>query len=423
MNRFLLLILLVSFSVSSQKLSYSPYSYFGTGDTAFSSTAENQMMGGLLVYYDSTHVNLNNAASLSKLKFVNYSLGVDLKSTSFKNDNTNEKSTATGLKYIAVSVPVVYGVDRKKLFSFSFGLKPDTSVGYLLESNYEDATPPELNRFEGDGGINTAFLSVGFEVLKNWGLGVSTSYAFGSINHYHSKFLKDIELYTKVSNESSLSGINLSLSSVYQTKISEKLLLKSSFSYTRDSELKSKNSQSIATLKQDGGYGGDSEQINLEALGLKETTFLIPRSTSFGLGLGQDKKWFFGLSYKQQNGGGFKNQLMNLDNVEFKSSKQYSIGGFYLPKYDSFTNYFDTVTYRFGVRYQSGGLYVNNEQINDFGINFGLSLPLANLSSANVGVELGQRGTNNSGLVKENYFSIKLGFTLNDLWFIRSLYN
>ena len=47
---------------------------------------------------------------------------------------------------------------------------------------------------------------------------------------------------------------------------------------------------------------------------------------------------------------------MNLDNVEFKSSKQYSIGGFYLPKYDSFTNYFDTVTYRFGVRYQSGGL-------------------------------------------------------------------
>jgi hypothetical protein len=114
---------------------------------------------------------------------------------------------------------------------------------------------------------------------------------------------------------------------------------------------------------------------------------------------------------------------MNLDNVEFKSSKQYSIGGFYLPKYDSFTNYFDTVTYRFGVRYQSGGLYVNNEQINDFGINFGLSLPLANLSSANVGVELGQRGTNNSGLVKENYFSIKLGFTLNDLWFIRSLYN
>ena len=141
MNRFLLLILLVSFSVSSQKLSYSPYSYFGTGDTAFSSTAENQMMGGLLVYYDSTHVNLNNAASLSKLKFVNYSLGVDLKSTSFKNDNTNEKSTATGLKYIAVSVPVVYGVDRKKLFSFSFGLKPDTSVGYLLESNYEDATP------------------------------------------------------------------------------------------------------------------------------------------------------------------------------------------------------------------------------------------------------------------------------------------
>ena len=52
---------------------------------------------------------------------------------------------------------------------------------------------------------------------------------------------------------------------------------------------------------------------------------------SFGLGLGEDKKWFLGLNYKKTDYGGYKNQLMSLDNVEFKSSQTLSIGGFYLP--------------------------------------------------------------------------------------------
>ena len=104
MNRFFLIIFF-SQSHFPLKTKLFTYSYFGAGDKGFTSAAENQMMGGLLVYYDSTHVNLNNAASLSKLKFVNYNLGIDIKSNSFKNNSINQKSTAAGLKYISVSIP------------------------------------------------------------------------------------------------------------------------------------------------------------------------------------------------------------------------------------------------------------------------------------------------------------------------------
>ena len=144
---------------------------------------------------------------------------------------------------------------------------------------------------------------------------------------------------------------------------------------------------------------------------------------SFGLGLGQDKKWFLGLNYMKNDEGGYKNELMGLDNVEFKSSQTYSIGGFLLPEYNSFTNYFKTLTYRFGLRYKSGGLYVNNQQINEIGVNFGFGIPLAGISSANLGFEFGQRGTTKASLIKEKFFSIRLGVSLNDLWFIRSMYN
>jgi hypothetical protein len=416
MRKLSILFILISFFGYSQRTSYSPYSYFGVGETNFSATVENQMMGGNTAYYDSVHQNMNNAASLSKLKFVNYSVGVDLKNTSYLSASTNEKSTAAAINYISVAIPT-------KLLSFSFGIKPKTSVGYLLENDDKSKTPPELNRFTGSGGISNAFVSIGFELFKNWGFGVSSSYAFGNLNHYHTKILENIELYTRVSSESSVSGLDYNFSTVYQKTFNEKITLYSSIIYQPEAKYKSRNNQIISTIDPNSSFGGDFEEIDLSAVGLKNTNIKIPNSLSFGLGLGQDKKWFLGFNYMKNDEGGYKNELMGLDNVEFKSSQTYSIGGFLLPEYNSFTNYFKTLTYRFGLRYKNGGLYVNNQQINEIGVNFGFGIPLAGISSANLGFEFGQRGTTKASLIKEKFFSIRLGVSLNDLWFIRSMYN
>ena len=416
MRKLSILFILISFFGYSQRTSYSPYSYFGVGETNFSATVENQMMGGNTAYYDSVHQNMNNAASLSKLKFVNYSVGVDLKNTSYISASTNEKSTAAAINYISVAIPT-------KLLSFSFGIKPKTSVGYLLENDDKSKTPPELNRFTGSGGVSNAFVSIGFELLENWGFGFSSSYAFGNLNHYHTKILENIELYTRVSSESSVSGLDYNFSTVYQKTFNEKITLYSSIIYQPEAKYKSRNNQIISTIDPNSSFGGDFEEIDLSAVGLKNTNIKIPNSLSFGLGLGQDKKWFLGFNYMKNDEGGYKNELMGLDNVEFKSSQTYSIGGFLLPEYNSFTNYFKTLTYRFGLRYRSGGLYVNNQQINEIGVNFGFGIPLAGISSANLGFEFGQRGTTKASLIKEKFFSIRLGVSLNDLWFIRSMYN
>ena len=416
MRKLSIFLILISIFGYSQRTSYSPYSYFGVGETNFSATVENQMMGGNTAYYDSVHQNMNNAASLSKLKFVNYSVGVDLKNTSYLSASTNEKSTAAAINYISVAIPT-------KLLSFSFGIKPKTSVGYLLENDDKSKTPPELNRFTGSGGVSNAFVSIGFELFKNWGFGFSSSYAFGNLNHYHTKILENIELYTRVSSESSVSGLDYNFSSVYQKTFNEKITLYSSIIYQPEAKYKSRNNQIISTIDPNSSFGGDSEEIDLSAVGLKNTNIKIPNSLSFGLGLGQDKKWFLGLNYMKTDEGGFKNELMGLDNVEFKSSQTYSLGGFFLPEYNSFTNYFKTLTYRFGFRYKSGGLFVNDQQINEIGVNFGFGIPLAGISSANLGFEFGQRGTTKASLIKEKFFSIRLGVSLNDLWFIRSMYN
>ena len=416
MHKISIFFILISLFGYSQRSSYSPYSYFGVGETNFSATVENQMMGGNTAYYDSVHQNMNNAASMSKLKFVNYSIGVDLKNTSYLSESNNESSTAAAINYISVAIPT-------NVLSFSFGIKPKTSVGYLLENDDKTQTIAELNRFTGSGGISNAFVSIGFELFKNWGIGVSSSYAFGNLNHYHTKILENIELYTRVSSESSVSGLDYNFSTVYQKTFNNKTTLYTSIVYQPEANYKSKNNQSISTINPNGNFGGDSEIIDLSLIGLDETDVKIPSSLSFGLGLGEDKKWYFGLNYLKTAEGGYKNELMALDNVKFKSSQTFSFGGFYLPKYDSFTNYFKTITYRVGLRYKNGGLYVNDQQINEIGLNFGFGIPLAGLSSANLGFEIGQRGTKKASLIKEKFFSIRLGVSLNDLWFIRSLYN
>ena len=417
MNKISLLfiVLFIQFGFA-QKSSYSPYSYFGVGETNFSSTADNKMMGGNTAYVDSVSVNLNVPASLSKLKFVNYSVGVNLKNNRYSTQDNNAKTTTASLNYLSVSIPT-------KLLGFNFGLKPNTSVGYLLESVDETTDPVSTNRYNGDGGINSAFLGIGFELFKNFGLGISSSYSFGNLNHYHSKILTDVELYTRVSSESSLSGLSYNFSAVFQQKFRNNIQIYSSYVFQPESNLTSKNSQAIATLKFDGSFGGDSENIDLSSNGMDETKIIIPGFSSFGLGFGQDKKWFVGLNLKSVKGNGYRNELMALDNVNFDQHNIYSIGGFYLPKFDSFTSFFDRVTYRAGIKYIDGGLEVNQQDIKDFGINFGLGIPVGRISKANIGFELGQRGLDEFGLVKENYLNFMIGVSLNDLWFIKSMYN
>lgn len=61
---------------------------------------------------------------------------------------------------------------------------------------------------------------------------------------------------------------------------------------------------------------------------------------------------------------------------------------------------------------------VNGNQIKDFGINFGLSIP-AGRSSIDLALTAGQRGSRSKTSLDERYFRLYFGLTFNDQWFIR----
>jgi hypothetical protein len=141
------------------------------------------------------------------------------------------------------------------------------------------------------------------------------------------------------------------------------------------------------------------------------------------LGLGKNKNWFFGVQYNLIKSATFKNEFFNRKNVSYRDAKKWAVGGYFIPNYSSFTSFWSRVVYRFGLRTEQMSTIVNNIPLTETGISFGLGLPLAGLSNANVGFEISQRGQKDSGLIKETIVALRLGLSLNDIWFIKRKYN
>jgi len=400
----------------AQKGSLSPYSFYGIGENTFKGTAENRMMGGLSSYSDSIHLNLQNPAGYASLQLVNYSIGVNHIDTNLNSSEANTKNTTAGIDYLAVGIPT-------KHFNFGFGIIPKSSVGYRLLIEDSTTEPNQSTQFEGSGGVNQVFFSAGKKVFKDFGVGLTANYNFGSLNHISTLVIQDVELATVLNNESSLSGFTLTLGLDYHKQLLSKWDIQANYQFSPEGKLNSSNSKSIVTRPRLSNTGGDELIVDLAATGLDETTITIPGTHSLGFSFGENKKWSAGAQYTFSTSGGYENKLFTMSNVAYKRASQLSVGGFYIPKFNSFTNYFSRIVYRAGVRIEKTGLHINNQSIDELGISFGLGLPLNGLSSANIGVEFGKRGTLSEGLVEENFVAIRIGLSLNDRWFIKRKYN
>ncbi len=102
-----------------------------------------------------------------------------------------------------------------------------------------------------------------------------------------------------------------------------------------------------------------------------------------------------------------------------RNSFEVAAGGQYIPDATSVDSYLSRVAYRLGFNYRDTPFAIGEQQISEIGIDFGLSLPVSNLSSINLAVEIGNRGTTEQNLIRENYLRATLGVTFNDRWFIR----
>ena len=411
---FLITFLFITSHLLAQKGTLSPYSFYGLGESLFSGTADQRSMGGLVAHVDSIHHNVLSPASLAELKLVNYSIGANYSSRDFISNANSSRNETAGLDYMTVAIPTKY-------FGFGFGLLPKTAVGYRL-SVYDEIDGTSYNsNYEGNGGINQVFFSLGFSPIKNFGFGAAVHYNFGSITRVHTRQDDGIDLLSQLNNESELTGVEWNLSLYYKIKLSNQLQIQLHSAYQPIAKLKSINVRSISTYTTLGEQR-DTQEVNLSLEGLDETISELPARQTIGIGIGEPKKWYIGGQWTETDDS-INNAFYSVGSVRYEPASQLTLGGYFIPEYNSFTSYWKRIVYRIGFVSSKTGMNLNDRAIENNGITFGVGLPVAGFSNVNMGFEIGKLGAGGESLIEENYVNIRIGFSLNDRWFIKRKYN
>lgn len=412
-------LLINSVALTAQRTNSSPYSFFGFGDEFSPRTVEQNSMGGIGVAFDHyKYLNFSNPAAYANLRYTTYSLGALNSNLTIKNNETNQSTNATSLSYFAVAFPL------GNKGGFSVGIQPVSSVGYSLTNSFPVNNPTEITLYSGDGGVNRFYGSLGLKIFKGFSLGIEADYKFGNVENLVTNQRVNVILATRNREKVNIQGGSVKIGTQYKKELKNKLLLSggATIQFGNDLEIDGVESEYTLTLNSNGEETIRDTRDDVLLVG----DYLIPVKTNFGVGLGKFDKWYVGVEYENQEAIQTTGALNNNNAVYgFEDSSKFALGGFYIPKINSISSYWQRVTYRAGLRFQETGLLIKGAgtnpsftPIDDFGISFGLGLPLKQLSSINMGFEFGQRGTTENNLIQENYFNFRLSLSLTDTnWF------
>lgn len=408
-------LLITSTSLLAQRTSSSPYSFFGIGEQYNPRTVENSTMGGIGVAFNHyKYLNFTNPAANAFLRQTTYSLGILNNDLTLKTADSKQNSISSSLNYIALGFPI------GSKAGFSVGLQPLSSVGYSLTNSEFDANNEisEITFYSGEGGVNRIFGSFGMKVSKEFSVGVELDYSFGNIQKSITNQRVNVSLATKNKEESVIRGSSVTFGTQYQKLFKKNLYLNAGATLKLGNDLKATGNEYLYSLTLPGG-GTDVPRDTISS-NIISGKYTLPLKSILGVGVGKYDKWHVGLEFQTQEAlqpDGFTN---NTDSsFRYEKSNRLSLGGFYLPKINSISSYWERVTYRGGLKFEKIGLAVdgsgtgaNFTSIDDFGMSFGLGLPLRQLSTVNLGFEYGKRGTTSNNLIEENYFNFRLSLSL-----------
>ncbi|WP_298763250.1 hypothetical protein [uncultured Polaribacter sp.] len=417
---FVVCLLITSTALVAQRNSSSPYSFFGIGERYSPRTVEQNSMGGIGVAYNHyKYLNFTNPAANAFLRETTYTLGALNTNLTVKTANSSQSSLSTSLNYLALGFPIGESA------GFSFGLQPISSIGYvLLNESFNNAGELEaVTAYNGNGGVSRIYGSFGIKLTKEFALGLEADFSFGNSENLITNQRDNVALATRYEEDYNLRGNSIKLGAQYKKDIKDNLHVDAGASVKLGNDLNVSGNEFLYSLTINAGGEVSRDTLSNTALNGK---YRFPIKSVFGIGIGKYDKWYVGAEYENQDAIEAIGINNSINAYRYEGSNRISLGGFYLPKINSISSYWNRITYRAGLKYENVGLAVdgtglgtNFTSIEDFGISFGLGLPLKRLSSVNLGLEYGKRGTTANNLIQENYFNFRLSLSLSERWFIK----
>jgi len=393
----------------------SPYSRFGLGELQTYGFGRSVAMGGASIASRyNQQINLSNPASYTAIDTLTFmfEFGIDARTSEFKNDLGSTSVANVNFQYFAMKFQI------NNWMASSLGLYPFSDVGYSFDV-FDDIenVGVVLNQYYGTGTISNAYIGLAVEPFKNVSIGANLNYMFGKLNrNTEVYFLEESDFYG-IQNYGEFRlrdfgldfGVQVTLPFEDDKRIILAAVLENKPEYTAFmSDITQKNLNSGTAL--------DLDTLNF----VDEEKSAIKMPLSFGGGVSYvvDNKLEVNLDYYHQS---WSNALLLGKESEFLTDlNKFALGAEWIPDKFSIRSYLSKIAYRAGIKYEETYLMLDGQQINDFGISFGVGLPIYRSSSTiNVGAEFGRKGTTKNGLVLENYARLNLSVNLYDLWFIK----
>ncbi|MGB5988228.1 MAG: hypothetical protein WBG43_00585 [Marinifilaceae bacterium] len=408
----LILFVILSMNSFAQHNTTSPFSRFGIGDVASLGKGRAAAMGGvgiaLSTPYSLNSLNPASCGVLDSMSFI-FEAGISGHFSNYKSSSLEHNTRDMNFDYFAMAFPIT------NWWRMSMGLNPYSSVGFYMKNSTAHTNAAgnlDYNQqyvFEGQGGINKAYVSQSFIPVKNLFLGVNISYMFGQITTsknvsflYENGFPVSGMLSTQQDRELTIKDMMFDFGAQYKLPLNEKYAL--SFgaifapSKTIDSNLKNKI-----------GNRRDTSSIDVD----------LPLKFGGGIGLYINDNITLGFDYTNEQWS----KVNSLENSKYKNNETYALGFEIVPNRRSMKSYLGLVSYRMGVHYTDSYMKIRNNSIKDYGVSFGFGFPLRRSSTyINLAFDLGKRGSVSNTLIEENYAKISLSFSMFSKWFYKQKY-
>ncbi len=438
---------------NAQSFSLSPYSKFGIGDVTYNPYLPGLSMGYTSIAQRSNrYINSLNPAAATATDTMSFITDISIvgRTHHLKSGNLNNTQTNTDISYLAMGFPIV------KNWKTYIGLSPISNVGYKINDEQQIDTLELSTTYKGDGGFNELFISNGFILLNkkysnkfnnttyhyfhNFSIGIKASYIFGSLDKYTTAvFPNDQNIFDLYKTERFIvSGFNPKAGIQYEFLKQEEVLFDKKnkikiIAGATYSPLTNINAKQTSLVTKYLNIQGSITKDTIQNIVNKKGKIQFPGTIGFGFTLETNNKftWSTDINFQQWSATHFFNEPTNLKNSIFIGT-----GIQYIPDPTKFYNYWKMINYRMGGYYQQSYLNVSSTNISEFGITFGLGLPITKTDKGestmirrrlppmlNLALSYGSRGTEKNSLIKEQFIQFSIGLNLHDIWFVKRKYN
>ncbi|HIP37408.1 MAG TPA: hypothetical protein EYG85_11190 [Crocinitomix sp.] len=440
----------LSFELFAQKGTQSPYSVFGLGELNNGEYAYFMSMGNALTANnDSTIVNQNNPASYANISRYRplFQMGLNGRFSTFSNTNESSSARQFGLNQFQLGLPI------KKNWGASFGLTPFSSTGYLIaNSNIVDGDTISQKINEGAGTISQFHIGVAYKYkFKNasLSLGGNLRYLFGSSNKIQSFEYVAFpagSVHSRIERTTRVKSPTYDFGFIFEKNFQHNSI---SLGFTYSPEIKLKANQDLLSYSYTESFYDNFSYFQyvidtVEYIDNNSGIINLPASYKIGFEYrirpksGESQSYLIKISgdVKYQEWSNYYESFNNvITNNVFTNRLSNSFGIQYSPHTGRNANnnlipWVGKLHYRFGFNYTLSQILISNTQLIDYGISFGLGIPVMTNNSntnLNLGVKYGSFGTTKNNLIKEDYLGVFVGVTISpgvyDRWFLKRKYD